>query len=86
MWKTVWVDETSTFKLPEYTWDKDRKLCEQCRHYTPVENKETSHGDVTITMLCNLNARKRGNIDQGTCLDMRTEGKCGKAGVLFERN
>lgn len=65
------------FKLPEYTWDKDRQLCFKCKHY--AQRSPTSP-----TMVCMRNHQRKSNAGPGTCIEMRTRGKCGKEGWLFE--
>ena len=65
------------FKLPEYTWNKDKQLCLRCRHYT--QRKPSSPA-----MVCLLNVERRSHAGPGTCIEMRTSGKCGKEGKLFE--
>ena len=70
------------FVLPKYTWDKDRELCKQCKHYEerPDNPKQDAGG---VVMLCHANPH-RGYRGIGTCIDNRTRGPCKKEGRLFE--
>ena len=45
-----------TFTLPKYTWDKDRELCKQCKHYEerPDNPKQDAGG---MVMLCHAYLR-----------------------------
>jgi len=70
------------FKLPEYTWDKDRELCKQCVHYREREDNPRYHSGAVV-MLCAVNPLK-GCRGIGTCSHNRLNGPCGKDGSLFE--
>jgi hypothetical protein len=70
------------FKLPEYTWGKDRELCKRCKHYSERNDDDKHHSNATI-MLCAVNPQKSKR-KIGTCIDNRTRGPCGKEGKLFE--
>jgi hypothetical protein len=71
------------FKLPVYTWDKDRKLCQRCKYYKPVETGQTKEKK-SISMTCMASNRK--SIFGGTsCIDERTSGICGPKGKLFAK-
>ena len=70
------------FKLPQYTWDKDRELCKKCKHYREQPDASGYNGG-GVVMRCAVNPFK-GIIGIGTCIDNRTRGPCGKEGRLFE--
>lgn len=70
------------FKLPKYTWDKDRELCKKCKHYREQPDVSNYNGG-GVVMRCAANPFK-GIIGIGTCIDNRTRGPCGKEGRLFE--
>lgn len=70
------------FKLPKYTWDKDRELCKRCKHYREQPDDSSYHGG-GLVMRCAANPQK-GSKGIGTCIDNRTRGPCGKEGRLFE--
>lgn len=70
------------FKLPEYTWGKDRELCKRCKHYSERQEDE-KHGSNHTILLCAVNPQKSKR-KVGTCIDNRTRGPCGKEGKLFE--
>lgn len=82
MWQRVFIPQ-STYRLPEYTWDKERELCKRCANY-----RERVAGVNTTTpntvMCCVLNIRRNGDTPCGTCIDMRYDGPCGRDGKLFE--
>lgn len=71
------MEKTEQFTLPAYTWDKDRKKCEQCQQ---VIRKDTA-------MYCSLGSlwlRGQGfNANHTYCIDMRTSGPCGREATLF---
>ena len=70
------------FVLPKYTWDKDRELCQRCKHYRP--GKDAASRDTgAVVMLCAINPYK-GVRGIGTCIDNRTRGPCKSEGYLFE--
>ena len=69
------------FKLPKYTWDKDRELCKRCKHYRPSEDSPRLHSGVLV-MRCEANPFTASK-GIGTCIDNRTRGPCGKEGRLF---
>jgi hypothetical protein len=82
MYRRTYIYEP-TFKLPEYTWDKDRKLCEKCKHYKPVETG-TLKEKKSISMTCLISDRKT-PFGATTCIEERTSGICGPKGKLFAR-
>lgn len=69
------------FSLPTYTWDKDRELCRQCKHYEERINNDR-HNSGIVVMLCKSNPFK-GFRGIGSCIDNRTRGPCGTSGHLF---
>ena len=69
------------FKLPQYTWDKDRELCKRCKHYRE-RIEDDRHNSRALVMLCAANPYK-GRNKIGTCGDNRNRGPCGKDGRLF---
>lgn len=69
------------FSLPQYTWDKDRELCQKCKHFREEPRKHPLYGSSPV-MLCVKNPYK-GRRGIGTCIDNRTRGPC-KDGKLFE--
>jgi hypothetical protein len=70
------------FKLPQYTWDKDRELCKQCKHYRPsIDRPRLYSGALVMRCAVNPFTASKGI---GTCIDNRTRGPCGKEGKLFE--
>ena len=71
------------FKLPKYTWDKDRKLCERCKHYKPFETGYPKDRK-SISMTCLISDRKT-PFGPTTCIEERTSGICGPKGKLFEK-
>jgi hypothetical protein len=61
----------SSFRLPVYTWDRDRKVCERCKHLR-LKNM--------TSMLCALTSRGAEN-----CITARESGGiCGPDAALFE--
>lgn len=70
------------FKLPQYTWDKDRELCKRCKHYREQPRSHRYYGN-GVAMLCAVNPYT-GTKGIGTCIDNRTRGPCKKEGHLFE--
>lgn len=70
------------FKLPQYTWDKDRELCKRCKHYRPSQDRARIYSG-NLVMRCTANPQK-GSKGIGTCIDNRTRGPCGKEARLFE--
>lgn len=69
------------FKLPQYTWDKDRELCKQCKHYRPsIDRPRLYSGALVMRCAVNPFTASKGI---GTCIDNRTRGPCGKEGLLF---
>lgn len=70
MWRLTYIAEPAV-RLPAYTWDVDRKLCERCAHYKLIHPamhcKVVPSGDRAIS-----------------CIDVRTSGPCGKEGRLFQ--
>lgn len=83
MWQRVYVPEPQ-WKLPEYTWDKERELCKQCKHYRERVAGSSRIG-IHVVMTCALNPRHTSGRHHGTCLDERYDGACGREGKLFER-
>jgi len=75
MWKMTWQPE-SVWKLPEYTWDKERVLCQRCKYY---KIREARSGVQTETCLVHRHGGKH-----GSCIDNRTDGPCGIVGWQFE--
>lgn len=72
-----------SFKLPKYTWDKDRKLCEKCQHLDVSETGGIKEKK-SMSMRCKVSNKK--NLFGGTsCIDERTTGICGPKGKLFKR-
>jgi hypothetical protein len=69
------------FKLPQYTWDKDRELCKRCKHYQPSIDRPRLYSGALV-MRCAANPFKASK-GIGTCIDNRTRGPCGKEGRLF---
>jgi hypothetical protein len=70
------------FKLPQYTWDKDRELCKRCKHYRPsIDRPRLYSGALVMRCAVNPFTASKGI---GTCIDNRTRGPCGKDGKLFE--
>jgi hypothetical protein len=69
------------FKLPEYTWDRDRELCKRCKHCREEPDRSSYHG-VGMVMRCTVNPYKASK-GIGTCIDNRTRGPCGALGKLF---
>ena len=70
------------FKLPRYTWDKDRELCKRCKHYREQQDASSYNGGGMV-MRCAANPFKASK-GIGSCIDNRTRGPCGKEGKLFE--
>ena len=70
------------FSLPKYTWDKDRELCKQCKHYRERQD-DLRFNSAALVMLCTRNPRK-GRRGIGSCSDNRSRGPCGPTGALFE--
>ena len=70
------------FVLPKYTWDRDRELCKQCKHYEERNDNPRLNSGVVV-MLCHANPQKNSR-GIGTCIDNRTRGPCKKEGRLFE--
>lgn len=70
------------FKLPQYTWDKDRELCKRCKHYREQPDRNGYYGG-GLVMRCAVNPFTASK-GIGTCIDNRTRGPCGKEGRLFE--
>lgn len=69
------------FKLPQYTWDKDRELCKRCKHYRPsIDRPRLYSGALVMRCAVNPFTASKGI---GTCIDNRTRGPCGKDGKLF---
>lgn len=70
-----------TFVLPTYTWGQDREQCKRCKHYRERRD-DPRHHSAALVMLCAINpAKSKRGI--GTCIDMRTRGKCGRDAKLF---
>jgi len=44
----------------------------------------TKHSGKTVVMRCALNRKSAANMDHGSCIDMRYDGKCGRLGALFQ--
>lgn len=84
-WQNTYIPPQG-FKLPAYTWGKDRKLCERCTWFIAVENTPThTQLERSITMLCKKSKMHSGAHAHGVCIDMRAEGAaCGKDGKLFK--
>ena len=74
---------TMSFQLPKYTWDKDRKLCEKCKHYAPAETGGAKERK-SLSMTCSASKRKS-VFGPTTCIDERTTGACGPKGKLFTK-
>jgi hypothetical protein len=70
------------FKLPAYTWDKDREVCKRCKHYQERTDDDRHHSKALV-MLCAVNPQKSKR-KIGTCIDNRTRGPCGKEALQFE--
>ena len=70
------------FSLPKYTWDKDRELCKQCKHYEERPHN-SGHNAGIVVMLCHVNPH-RGRRGIGSCIDNRHRGPCGPNGFMFE--
>ena len=70
------------FKLPQYTWDKDRELCKRCKHYRPsIDRPRLYSGALVMHCAVNPFTASKGI---GTCIDNRTRGPCGPEARLFE--
>ena len=74
---------SNTWKLPPYTWGEERELCKRCVHYRE-RIAGTKHSGKTVVMRCALNRKSAANMDHGSCIDMRYDGKCGRLGALFQ--
>lgn len=72
-----------TWKLPAYTWGKERELCRRCKHYRERVS-DVRHAQPSVVMVCNLNTKRTGGKDRGTCIDSRYDGPCSRKGKLFE--
>ena len=70
------------FRLPEYTWDKDRELCLKCANCVTRVSAAEKGGGVTM-MSCKLVMFRFSSIGS-SCIGMRTEGDCGMDGKLFK--
>jgi len=70
-WALRYVPEPE-FRLPAFTWDRDRKACESCKHM--------SMHDAT-SMRCGMSQRGFGE----NCITLRgAGGACGPEARLFE--
>jgi hypothetical protein len=79
MWRTTY-NNPSTFRLPEYTWDRDRQLCEQCKHCIVRESKVALQP--TVVMVCRVEPRAGAKYE--SCWGARADGECGPKGKLFQ--
>lgn len=68
------------FTLPKYTWDKDRLLCKQCKHYTEAIDPHVG----TTIMICEFSPYRTPK-RSGSCIDNRTRGPCGPEGRFFQK-
>lgn len=73
-WRRVYVVE-SNFKLPEYTWDKDREKCLTCAH---LVHKDPAMYCNKIKELLVRQRKDRQPTNTFSCIEMRTKGLCGK--------
>lgn len=74
-----------SWKLPAYTWGEERELCKRCEHYRERVTGAYRSGNVVNVMSCALNRRHTAGLKlNGTCIDMRYDGPCGREGKLFK--
>lgn len=77
------MNHQPVWKLPEYTWGKERELCKRCAHYR--ERVGGAHnGERNTVMGCALGRKRGRGSHPQTCIDMRYEGPCGREGKLFQ--
>lgn len=74
-WQRVFVHDEG-FKLPEYTWDKDRERCQTCAY---LVYRDPAMHCTKIKELPRQRAQQgRKRIEHTSCIDMRTKNLCGK--------
>jgi len=71
------------WELPKYLWGEQRELCKRCAHFRElvIGGKHTGKSAV---MRCVLNTNRSSHVAFGSCINMRYEGACGQAGLLFK--
>jgi hypothetical protein len=81
MWRTVY-QVTPQWRLPEYKFGEQRKLCERCAHLDA--RKVNPHSSAAETSMICKAAQNVWRGDEMSCIGARTEGPCGDEGKLFK--
>lgn len=75
---------STIWRLPQYTWDKERELCKRCAHYRERITGTYKTGQTVAVMSCAKRNKSGRGEHHGTCIDMRYDGPCGREGKLFQ--